>query len=249
MKTHKTFALIIALLFGFGTASTLFAQTSSTNTTMTRKIEVLGSAETEVIPDQIYFNVALREYFQDKDRTKKVAIETLEKQLQASVKSAGIPKENFQIENVYGNRWHWQPDKKKPADFQESRRYVLKLSDLSKIDEILNNVDGKGIEFVNITRYDHSNMEAYRRDLKIKALQAAKEKADYLLQSIGEQTGGILEVSEMGGSDGNYPIPYQAYAKSNVMMESGPAYDSSAEPIDFKKIKLRYEMRAVFAIK
>ncbi len=82
------------------------------------------------IPDRIFFSISLREYFQDKDKNK-VGIETLEKQLVAAVREAGIP-DNFQIENIYGNRWQY--GKKKPADFMESKRYVLELSDLSKID-------------------------------------------------------------------------------------------------------------------
>src|SRR5687767_10306806 len=63
-----------------------------------KKIEVTGSAEMEVTPDEIYFSVSLREYFKDKDRNK-VGITELEKQLQSAVNAAGVPKENFQIEN------------------------------------------------------------------------------------------------------------------------------------------------------
>ena len=75
-----------------------------------KKIEVTGSAEQEITPDEIYFSVSLREYM--KDKNSKVDLATLEKQLQSAVNAAGIPKDNFRVENVYGNRWYWQ--KKKP---------------------------------------------------------------------------------------------------------------------------------------
>jgi uncharacterized protein len=214
-----------------------------------KKIEVTGSAEMEVIPDEIYFSISLREYFKDKDKNK-VEITELEKQLQAAVNAAGVPKENFQIENIYGYRY-W-PGRKKPVDFLESKRYVLKMNNLAKVDEIMSKVDAKGIEYVNISRYEHSKIEQYRKDIKTKALQAAKDKAAYLLQGIGEQVGGVLEIQELGGNDG-YPIPYPMYRASNEMMMSkaaGDVMEQAAEPeIDFRKIKIRYEVRAVFAIK
>jgi hypothetical protein len=215
-----------------------------------KKIDVTGASELEVVPDRIFFSISLREYFKDRDKDR-VDIEGLEKQLVAAVREAGVPKENFQIENIYGNRWQWQ-NRKKPVDFLESKRYVLELSDLTKIDPILSKVDAKGIEYVTISRYDHTKMEQYRRDLKIKALQAAKEKANYLLQSVGEQPGGVLEIQEIGDNI-YYPQPYEA---SNMRMKSmemaqdaGAAAGGADTDIGFKKIKLRYEMRASFAIK
>ncbi len=41
---------------------------------------------------------------------------------------------------------------------------------------ILAAVDEEGISNVNIASYTHSKMEEYRKEAKIKALQAAKEK-------------------------------------------------------------------------
>jgi uncharacterized protein YggE len=250
MKRYFKWAILSLLLAGLLVFSTKTQAQMPANASNIKKISVTGSAELEVIPDEIYFSISLREYFKERDKNK-VEIETLEKQLQAAVNAAGISKENFQIENIYGNRWQWN-QRKKPVDFLESRRYVLKLNNLAKVDDILSKVDAKGIEFVNISRYEHSKIEQYRKELKLKALQAAKEKANYLVQGVGEQLGGVLEIHEMGGTDGYYP-PYPVYnrASNEMMMKAdGMAGDMAAEPeIDFRKIKLRYEMQAIFAIK
>lgn len=247
MKRYLIFSMAGILLSGlFMFSNSAQAQQMQPNFANTKKIEVTGSSEMEVIPDEIYFSISLREYFKDKDKNK-VEITALEKQLQTAVNAAGVPKENFQIENIYGYRY-W-PDRKKPVDFLESKRYVLKLNNLSKVDEIMAKVDAKGIEFVNISRYEHSKIEQYRKEIKTKALIAAREKATYLLQGIGEQISGILEVQESGGNDGDYPMPI--YRASNMMLKAEAMQDAvAAEPeIDFKKIKIRYEIRAVFAIK
>ncbi len=243
--------LRLLLLTGLlAAASFTYAQTPQPLTVQpfVKKIDVTGAAEMEVVPDRIFFSISLREYFKDKDKDR-VDIEVLEKQLVAAVREAGVPKENFQIENISGNRWQWN-GRKKPTDFLESKQYVLELSDLTKIDPILSKVEPKGIEFVNINRYDHTKMEQFRKELKIKALQAAKEKAGYLIGSVGEQLGGILEIQEMGDNV-YYPQPYEA--RSNMMMKAemadGAAMGAAEPEIGFKKIKLRYEMRAAFAIK
>jgi len=73
---------------------------SQNNVDTRRKIEVTGSAETEVTPDIIYFGISLKEYFKDNSNRNKVEIETLEQQLQSAVLNAGIPKENFTINNI-----------------------------------------------------------------------------------------------------------------------------------------------------
>ncbi|MBC7923837.1 MAG: SIMPL domain-containing protein [Ferruginibacter sp.] len=221
------------------------AQSSTPDKPPVRKIEVTGSAEQEITPDEIYFSISLREYLRDKSN--KVALETLEKQLQSAVGGAGIPKDNFRVENVYGNRWHWQ--KKKPEEFLASKRYVLKLSDLNKVDGILEKVDAKGIESANVSSYTHSKMEQYRREIKTAALKSAKEKARYLLEGIGEKVGQALEVQEVSGDYSPQPM-YDQRARMSNLASSEAASDlaDGGSDIEFRKIKIRYEMRAVFAI-
>lgn len=244
-KTLKSaFGLFLfGLLLAFSTTE---AQVQTDSKPPVKKIEVIGSAELEIIPDEIYFAISLREYM--KDNKNKVTIETLEKQLQTSVNQAGIPKENFQIEDVGGWHNYWQ--KKKTEDFLASKRYVLKLSDLNKINDIIAKVDAKGIESMDISRYSHSKIEQYRKEIKTAALKAAKEKARYLLEGIGEQLGQAIEIQEMLNENDNPPMPMYN-ARSNMALMQAEAGDMAAAEsnIGFKKIKLKFEVRAVFAIK
>ncbi len=213
---------------------------------LVKKIEVNGSAEQEVLPDEIYVNITLREYFKDKDNKNKVDIMALEKQLQKAVEEAGISKENFTIGAMNGYREWW--GKKKPTTFLESKSYILKVPNLYKIDGIITRVDDKGVASTNIERYEFSKIEQLRKDIKIKALQAAKAKAQYLLEGIGEQLGEAFEITEI---DNGYQNPQPVY--SNMMLRSvAPQSADVAMPestIDVQKIKVRYEIKAVFKIK
>ncbi|MEM9830068.1 MAG: SIMPL domain-containing protein [Bacteroidota bacterium] len=209
---------------------------------MVKKIEVSGSAEEEIVPDEIYFAITLKEYVDD-DK-KKVKIDKLERQLNNAVRKIGVA-EDFRIEDIQSYNYDWYR-KKRPQreEFLASKKYTIKFSELNKINDLFDYLDAKGIQSTNIDRYDHSEREKYERELKIKALQNAKAKAEYLLRGIDEQLGGVLQVTEIAA--GNQPPVYRNLSYARMEMadsESVPAPD-----IGFQKIKLRYEVRAVFEI-
>ncbi len=202
-----------------------------------RKIEVNGIAEQEVTPDIINVSISLMEYV---DGRNKVTIDKLEAQLEKAVKDAGIPKEDFTVNDVsaYNNTYQ----KKKNPNFLASKQYLIKFHDLNKFNAVLSQVDPKGIEATNIESYDYSKAASLKRDLKIQALLAAKDKATYLLNSIDEKLGSVISINEIDNS--NYPGPRMLYA-NKVMASSMAAPDSD---IDFKKIKLSFQINAVFEI-
>lgn len=208
---------------------------------MPKKIEVNGSAETEVTPDIIYIGMSLKEYFRDSNNRKKVEIEELERQLQSAVLKAGIPQENFMINNIssYNNWW----EKKKTPDFLARKQYRIKVTDLTKFNEIMSAVDPKGIENSNIESYDYSKIESLKKELKIKALQNAKEKAEYLINSIGGTLLGPLEIQEI-----NNEAQPEIMNFAKTVLRAASSEDGLPE-IDFKKIKLNYQMKAIFEIK
>ena len=83
-------ALLISTLI-FTNAIVSNAQQVIMEKPLVKKIEVTSSAEQEVLPDEIFVTVSLREYFKDKDNKNKIDIMVLEKQLQKAVEEAGIP--------------------------------------------------------------------------------------------------------------------------------------------------------------
>ena len=233
LKTIAAAALISTL------SMTAFSQNIDTR----KKIEVNGTAEAEVTPDILYIGMSLKEYFRDAANKKKVEIEELERQLQTAVLAAGIPQENFTINNISSYTSWWE--KKRSPEFLARKQYRIKVTDLSKFNQIMSAVDPKGIEYSNIESYDYSKIESLKKDLKIKALQAAKDKATYLITSIGGSLGSPLDIQEINNE--YYPQPIY---RANAMMKTEGAMDTQAMPdIDFKKIKLTYQMRAVFEIK
>ena len=240
----KTTLFVLFLAFVYDSS---YAQTASSMEKETvRKIVVTGTAEMEVIPDEIYFSISLREYFKDeKSQKEKIALETLEKQLLEALKTAGLPRENLSVSGVSGYR-DWN-GRKKPQYFLASKQYQLKLSNLQNVNELLAKVDDRGVESVNVSRVEHSKKEQFKKEVKINALKSAKEKAAYLLESIGSSLGEVLEIAEL--EDGYYaPAPVMAqYSMRMAKMEDAAAAPEAT--IEYQKIKFNYRMSATFKIK
>jgi hypothetical protein len=229
----KSFLLILLAVLSVST----FAQTVDTR----RKIEVVGHARMEVVPDIIYVSISLQEYF---NGNKKAAdINDLEKQLQNAVVKAGIPKENLVVSNVssYNNVW----EKKKNPNFVASKQYRLKLTDISKFNEVIAPIDPKAIHYTNVESYDHSKIVQLKKDLQKKALQAAIEKATYLAESMDDKVGDALEVNVIE-TDNNPVQPMYA----NAMMRQNGIESADAAPADiaFHTIMLNAQIRVVFQL-
>lgn len=206
-----------------------------------KKISVSGAAETEVTPDIIYIGISLKEYLKDNNSKKRVEITELENQLYNAVLKAGIAKEDLMVNNV--SSYNFATEKKKNPDFLASKQYRLKVSDLNKFNQIMSAIDVKGIASTNIESYDYSKIEELKKELKIKALLSAKDKASYLVAALGERLGGVIDIQD-GGDNVIQPV-YRNYMMKTAMADGA----ESAPEIDFKKIKLNFTVNAVFEIK
>ncbi|HEY9196752.1 MAG TPA: SIMPL domain-containing protein [Mucilaginibacter sp.] len=229
----KLFILIALLTVTYGA----FAQAVD----LRRKIEVTGIAEQEVTPDIINISISLQEYM---DGKKHIQISDLESQLEKAVKEAGIPATDFTVNNVSAWNNTWQ--KKKQPDFLASKQYGLRVKDLNKFNQIMAKIDPKGIQSTNIDSYDYSKLNALKNDLKLKALLAARDKASFLLAGLGNKLGDVLNITESDNSSFPQPRQYATMAFKSARAESADVAESD---IDFKKIKLSFQVNAVFEIK
>lgn len=210
----------------------------SQNVDLRHKIEVTGTAQQEVTPDIINVSISLQEYMNGKN---KVTIDVLENQLESAIKDVGIPHEDFTINNL--SAWNNYYQKKKSPDFLASKQYLIRLHDLNKFDQIIGNVDPKGIQSTNIESYSYSKINDLKNELQLKALLDAKNRATFLVSGLGDKLGDVININISDNSDIVQPRPYQFKAMAIAGNTAAPASD-----IDFKKIKLVFTADATFEI-
>ncbi len=91
--------------------------------------------------------------------------------------------------------------------------------------------------------------------MRILAIKAAKEKADYLLAAIGEETGQALKVNEVNslnpylGNGSNLNVKGARNENTNYFVDGVKVNGADKAVVTFKKIKLRSSIYVKFEIK
>lgn len=234
----KILTLIAAAMFVIaGNAQTVPQQ---------RTINVSGSAEMEIVPDEIYVQVDLREY--DKKNFGKVDIEKIKNEFLFNAKSMGLSENEISVQGYSGydqNYWYYRKNKKNP-DMKASVTYVVKLKNVSQIDQLVTKLDDEATQNFYIQRVSHSKIQEYKQQLKIQAVKAAKAKAQMLAEAIGEKVGQAININEPN-EVGNYPRPVYA----NVRMKTEAMNQDASAPaidVDWKKMKLQFDVQVTFAL-
>lgn len=222
----------------------------SQDTIKHKTVNVSGIAEMEVVPDEIYVQIQLREY--DKKGGTKTDIDAIKNDFLKAALNTGISENDITVQGYQGwdgNYWWYKKNKKKNPDLKASITYQVKLASTKKMDELVQKLDDEATRNFFISRVSHSKIQEFKKQLKIQAVKSAREKANYLADALNEKAGEALTINEP-----NEIIPYPQPMYTNRMMEAKVAMDAGAGDeqmpnIDFKKIKLQYEVNVVFALK
>jgi uncharacterized protein YggE len=211
-----------------------------------KTITVTGSAEMEIVPDEIYAMVDLKEY--EKKGQGKVAIDKIRQDFLAAVRSLGLPDTAVSVAAYDGyNGNPWLRKKNKKDELYASITYQVKLRTAAQVDQLVDKLDDNATSNFYIARTSHSKLAEFRKNLKIQAIRAAKEKAAYLAEAINEQVGVAVTINEPN----EYFQPYYNLASNRMMKAQAVQMDQAADQpqADFKKMKLKYDVTVVFALK
>ena len=230
---------LLTAVFVIFAAVGVFAQTP----TERRVIEVTGSAEMLVTPNEFTFKITLLERIEDK---KKITIETQEANLKSELAKIGVDVTKdltvFDLTSVYVSQ-------KKTKDTLGSKDYRLKLKDLEQIGRLQEVADRLNISRLDLVEATHSELPRFRRETKIEATKAAKTKGEYMLGAIGERIGKAVFIKEIENDEDD---GYQSNLRSvNLSSNSNMSVADLQEPsnkLGFSKIKIRYEVLARFEI-
>lgn len=239
MKNIVLMTAFFLTLTQAATAQTRYERTGDTGPPP--YIEVTGRSEMKVVPDQIHIAIELKERG---NGDKKVTVEKQELEVKQAVKDLGIDAANLTLSDAIAD---YVPKKFRKDDVVETKTYELKVADAEMVRKVFKELDRLEIEEARIDRVSHSKEIEFRKEQRVKAIQVAKEKADYLLTAIGEKTGGALVVRE------DTEEPSFAQFRGNVFSNSRyqELYDGSVdEPmgVSFSRITITAAVYVKFSI-
>ena len=232
----------LAILIFFIQVS-MIAQNGQKNFIDQNYIELTGTVETQIIPDEIFINIVINE----RDKRGKVSVETQENQMLQKLKTLGIDVEKqLSILDFTGNYiTHFI----KKNEVVKSKEYQLIINNTTLLGTLFEVLDDINISNVTIAKVDHSDIENIRRETKLNALKVAKEKATNYAKAIDQNIGKALFIQEQ-----KIPSSFNGLYGSNAANEINIGYIlsrpiHSKNNITFQKITITATVLARFELK
>lgn len=232
----KHFLLVLSILF----SPAIFGQVSGKNFIDQNYIEVTGTAKMEVVPDEIYLKIVLNE----KDYKGK-SLEEVENSMITKLQEIGIDtKKDLAINDYTSNFRNYWISKSEIVLLKE---YQLLVREAKVAGSVFRELQKIGISNISIDRIENSKVQEYRKEVKINAIKAAREKAQSLAQAIDQSIGKAIYIEE---HEKDY-ITSLSGKVSGVMVRNANSFSSTYEEpeIEFDKIILDYSILVRFELK
>lgn len=215
-----------------------------------RYIEVTGTSEVEIVPDEIHFIIGIKEYFEEEfdgvskpeQYKTKVQISTIESRLRDALHSIGITDNDIRTQEV-GDYW-----RERGMDFLIGKNLDITLHDFTTIDSIISVIDTKGVSFMRIGEMTNKDILKYQEQGRKDAVIAARRKAEYMAEAMGEKVKEVLSMVEQGSGIDNYTIVQNSKLRTDgaalgSVSAAAPASDA------FRTIKYTFSVTCRFSLK
>ncbi|MBI9038319.1 MAG: SIMPL domain-containing protein [Bacteroidales bacterium] len=235
----KVLILIVFSIFSLNS----FSQTGTKNFIDKNFIEVTGKAEMEIIPDEIYLKIIINE----KDLKGKQNIEDIENLMTVKLSEIGIDiSKNLAIKDMASNfRNYWLKNSK----INSIKEYQLIVDDAKTAGQVFRELELLSISNISIERVEHSEIQKFKTNVKVLAIQAAKEKAITLTNAIDQNIGKAIYIQELNNKVYRTMQGSVAGLSNIVVREYSNKLKMEIEPvIEFEKIKLEYSILVRFEI-
>jgi len=233
----KNLLLLLTVLF----SSVAFAQNGEKNFIDQNYIEVVGKAEMEVTPDRIYIQIRLNE----KDLKNKESLVEKESDMIKKLEEIGIDvSKDLLVKDISSSFKYYLITKN---EILLSKEYQVLVRDSKIVSKIFIELEKVGISNISIERVENSKITEFRKEVKINAIKAAKEKAEYLANAVNQQIGRAIYIKEIDNNNG-----FITGASNTILIRgSSSLYGSKASTpdIEFEKIKLEYSILCKFELK
>lgn len=220
----------------------LCAQDGTKNFIDQNYIEVTGLAELKVVPDLIYLKIILKE----KDSKDKISLVELEKGMLESLKKLGVnTSEDLVVKDMSSNYSYYVLNKDK---IHMTKAYQLLVYDVKTVDKVFDKLKEIGISNISIEKLDNSKISEYKKQVKLNAISAAREKAEFLTDAIDQQIGRAIYIQEKENRIYQSILP-QSTTRGKSTSNSYYLLASDNEASAFENIILEYSVLCRFILK
>jgi uncharacterized protein len=222
----------LSLLLFLCLSTSIFSQIP--NTVSPPYIEVTGTAKREVEPNQIFITIILTEKSID---NKKYSIDFQENKLLQILSDLNISKSKLTLSDFSSSIL---TEKRKEVGFKQSKQFSLLLENAQQVSQLFEKLFDANIKEADVTKIDHTDIVNFNKEVRIEAVKAAKAKAEYLANAVGNKIGKPLEIIEQN-ADTNF---YRGNANNLNISNTAITLSSS----EFKKIIITFSFKVKYLI-
>ena len=220
MKTYiekiiPAFLIIAFFFFGVFAYSKFFGpmpfSVTSNVTNKTDIFSVTGEGTLSIQPDVAYVNVGIQKNASTVKQAQSQINETMEK-ITSGLKSLSIDSKNIQTTDYSINpNYDWTSGTQKITGYSASTQLKIKITDLDKINEVIDSATANGANQVSNITLDVEDRAAAEETARKDAVAQANAKAKAAADAAGFKLGRIIGYSE-NSNDTNLlrPISYSA---------------------------------------
>ena len=190
-----------------------------------RSISVSGTVETKTAPDQIVWRINLTDT--DKDmRAAKAGNDEKVKSVVVLRERLGIGEGDLETGRINIRREYERDQHGRRADFKHfvvSRSVTIHQRDLKRFDEFLDTLVASAEMEVSFS-FESSRVHEIRAETRLKALQAAKDKAAAMAEVVGARLGPVITINEHAQGD-----RWQSPISNAGFVQSTPTVDLATD--------------------
>lgn len=174
---------------------TIFLSTSFTQETG-RFITVNGNSEITLPADCIDFVIQIKNVSESLEKSREVNVNAANR-LAGIFNDFKISKDDWEISPIqFGKEYNYTRDERKFVGYYSIVNVTVKLKNLDTYYEFIQKLSQNTLYEITRSNYGLSDYKKYHKEAIIKAVKAAREKAEYIAQSLQVKTGKILQVTE-----------------------------------------------------
>ena len=204
-------------------------------------IEVSGSADTLLTPNEIFIRILLSE----KDTRDRVSIEDLELKMVNAIKALSLDTEKDLTTSDMTSNFKFYLLKSK--DVIKTKLYTLKVKDAVTASQVFIKLEEIGISNTSIERVDHSDIDNIKNLMRSKAIFDAKARAIALTKSLNQSVGQAIHISDSE----NFNQQLQGRV-AGIQIRGATTIQNDYKDlpkIEFEKIKVTANINAKFILK
>lgn len=206
-------------------------------------LEVAGSADTLVTPNEIYIKIIISE----KDTRDRTSVEELELKMYNALKALGIDVDkNLSTSDMASNfKFYFLRSK----DVMKSKQYILRVGDAVTASKVFIELENLGISNTSIDRVDHSDLESIKNQMRSKAVENARARAVALTKPLNQTVGAAIHIAD--NEVYNMSNPLRGRLEEVVVVGYGVKKQAGVElpKIEFEKIKVATNINVKFVLK